>query len=120
MRYFTLIMFIVSIPCFAQSTIPKPPDYSNYTYGDPCNIGDFDGDGSDEVYIKFVNNASGTVFGIYSCKKSEYLLVIKRGTTGNDFPAVPVIGDFNGDGKNDIIVNDKVYTTGFTLLKKKT
>lgn len=96
------------------------------------NIGDFDGDGSDDIFICWSRGANyykkdGTRnqnvvysyryhYGIFSVTKSKYLL---NGINSSPFSGNVVTGDFNNDQKIDFIVGNKVYLGANTLSKKK-
>jgi hypothetical protein len=109
-------------------TRPSASDISNLYPSLTQNIGDFDGDKSDDIYIiwsiaipySVVNNIGGAswhfdfnFFGIYSLKKGSYILQ----DVGN--AAKVETGDFNGDSLVEFIVGKKIYQSSTVLAKKK-
>ena len=107
---------------FAQSKIPTPPGFPNAECGGSCVIGDFDGDGSIDIYMTVEDYTGGHnyVMGIYSVKKAQYLFVESRPTESmSSYPTTPLFGDFNGDGRVELIIGNTLYSYGTTVSKKK-
>jgi hypothetical protein len=92
------------------------------------DIGDFDGDKSDDIFIVWQVNVNviyyhqstqnGTdltvsMFGVYSHKKSTYLLQEAGNATRVE------TGDFNGDSLMEFIIGNKIYQSTSVLTKKK-
>ncbi len=162
MHKYVLILLSLIAVSFSQTTIPPPteiatfttktfPDNSVYldqslTVGDENppgiyltqNVGDFDGDGADEIYITWVRNlnqkykkVNGTDINsyedfyqscLYSVKKGTYLINGPFATSlygFNDWPETVITGDFTGDGNVDFQIGDKVYSTSTPIVKKK-
>jgi len=138
------------------SIIPPPndildslihPEYGGNTYSSMAcdeeqgvvakshNIGDFDGDGADDVFIEWrigvkYYDSDGKLLGmqsqwcdfsryhlgVYSLKKKKYLFRDHRKTqTGESV----ITGDFDGDGKMDFVIDNKIYLGVNSLYKKK-
>lgn len=98
------------------------------------NIGDFNGDNSDEIYsiwymradYHIVVSGKDTViddngrligYSLYSMKTNNVLLSEIR-SSSFQFPSTVETGDFNGDNCIDFVIADKIYTTT-TPIKKK-
>jgi hypothetical protein len=108
-------------------TRPSASDLSNLYPSLTQNIGDFDGDKSDDIYIiwsaviplTYTKNGGWSThydfyfFGIYSLKKGSYILQ----DVGNS--AKVETGDFNGDSLVEFIVGKKIYQSSIVLSKKK-
>ena len=140
----------------AQTTIPYTSELLNYKEDRPdtlnwtncCykaragyepnifgtqNIGDFDGDGSDEIYVLWrmyyyyhytengvekVNDNWGISkeqYCVYSLKKNSNIITSELKFL---WPPSVETGDFNGDQCIDFAIGDKIYTTS-TPIKKK-
>jgi hypothetical protein len=150
---------------FSQTEIPPPTDIANFTKktfpddtmyinksieatGTPYlyhtqNIGDFDGDQSEEVYLTwYKGDATRTStlkttgvqsvnywdyiyqHGVYSVKKKTYILtspfnVLFNNVNSSPWPGTVLTGDFTGDGCIDFLIGTKVYSTSTPIVKKK-
>jgi hypothetical protein len=116
MRSSFLFIIAISTFCFSQVTIPTPPGHSSANLlPDMINIGDFDNDRCDDIFVVFGEDgsSSGSIFGIYSYRKCQYLLV--QETWG----PVQAKGDFDGDEAVEIIVNGIIYDFNQTTMSKK-
>lgn len=116
--FFNSLVFSLFSLAFAQTAIPLPPGFPNATNFGCSPIGDFDGDGSVDLFVgcTVYNSPNTNIMGVYSVKKAQYLL-IESNTTYQYLN--PIFGDFNGDGKNEIIVNNILYSYSATMSKKK-
>lgn len=107
---------------YSAEHIPPTLNYSQ-------NVGDFDGDGSDDIFVQwyiYVNyfKKSGTTlgtderfhFGIYSYTKNRYLFTgVRKESIGSNV----ITGDFNNDDKIDFVVGSQIYLGVNSLSKKK-
>jgi len=121
MKKVILLILAAFALSFSQTAIPKPTGCAATAYlnGTPINIGDFDGDGSDDLFLIFYDSNNSTYFfGVYSFKKNLYLLVQTTTTTLD--PSFFVFGDFDGDKINEIVVNGIIYKYSSSSAKKKT
>ena len=156
MKKFMIVVMLIPVLVLAQTTIPYPTGMKTYREDFPDepprtniylivnsnaepyidnsqNIGDFNGDGSEEIYsIWFINadfhytsNGVDTVFynaesiggyTVYSLKTQSIVLYEIR--CRYSFPSTVKTGDFNGDDCIDYVIADKIYTTS-TPIKKK-
>jgi hypothetical protein len=110
------IALVFSGICLAQTDLPIPADCPGYGISGTLfiNVGDFDGDSTDDIgYGLFNSTSSQNALCIYSLKKQAILLEVK----GNG--SIQAIGDFNGDGKKEVVINSKIYSFTGTLAKKK-
>ena len=111
------IFFLLIFTASAQQTIP-PLNGTSDTRPFLMNVGDFDGDGSDDVL--FVGEVSGSIdkiAGVYSILKKSYLFEYNVGGILPDEDII--IGDFNGDGLSDVIIKYKYYNYSTVPAKKK-
>jgi hypothetical protein len=102
--------------CVGQTSLPIPSDCNGcQIYGAPQNVGDFDGDNSDDLaYVAQSFSAPYSFYlCVYSAKKNVFLLLVDSAS------AVQAVGDFNGDGKKELVINNKIYSYTPTLTKKK-
>jgi hypothetical protein len=107
--------FAVSI--FAQTNIPTPPGTTGETVYKVIAIGDYDGDGCDDILVWWNHQSPSDIeYSVYSFKKSQHLLTIKFGDVGNGYQ---LAADLNGDKKVEIVVGSKIYSYNSTLSKKK-
>ncbi len=115
-------VFLFSVFCFSQTDIPLPPSHPKALKQGQCNIGDFDGDGSDDIYLAFTEwngtSTTLTILGIYSFKKNQYILLETFSPSISIGQKPDVIGDFNGDKAIEFIVNNTMYSYSGTLTKK--
>jgi hypothetical protein len=114
-----LFIAFLYVCSFSQTSIPNPTGHPNCAFGSIVNIGDFDGDSSDDLFCQF-NDVPATMsnyyFGIYSMKKNQFLL-IEPGTY--DLTKPVAIGDFDGDKLIELVIGSKIYKYNSTLTKKK-
>ena len=118
--FISLVFSLFSL-AFAQTAIPLPTGFPNATNLGCTPIGDFDGDGSVDLYVGCTDytGSSVVIMGVYSVKKGQYLFVeSKPNIAGNQYTNM-IFGDFNGDGKNEIIVSNILYSYSGTMSKKK-
>jgi hypothetical protein len=116
--FISLVFSLFSL-AFAQTAIPLPTGFPNATNFGCTPIGDFDGDGSVDLFVSCCvysapNNTN--IMGVYSVKKAQYLLI--ESNTTYQYSNL-IFGDFNGDGKNEIVVNNILYSYSATMSKKK-
>ena len=115
-----LILMGLAVYSFSQTAIPLPPAHPNAKLnGGAINIGDFDGDLSDDLYCSFYEQSGAVItwsFGIYSMTKNQYLLLQ---STNNSVSQPSAIGHFDGDKPIDIVVENIIYKYNSTLTKKK-
>jgi len=108
-------VFLVAVSIFAQTDIPNPPGTSGGTVYQVFTIGDYDGDGCDDILIHWDGNNSDHIeYSVYSFKKSQHLLTIKY--DGSNYR---LAADLNGDKKVEIVVGSKIYSYDSSLSKKK-
>ncbi len=112
------VVLVFAVVCFAQTSLPIPVDCPGclVSGAPPQNVGDFDGDGSDDIaYETLYFDGTTTIekMCVYSVKKETILLEVSNGG------AVQAVGDFNGDGKKELVINYKVYSYTPVLTKKK-
>lgn len=105
-------------------TIPAPPGvtYIGSSAGGITNIGDFDGDGSDDVFCQWsrVNgyNYYNPALCIYSIKKKAYLMIDT--TLYSNGIVVPVTGKLNSGSSIFVFCLKRYYIwNGTTMLGKK-
>jgi hypothetical protein len=98
------------------SSVPGwPKTVSSYGLEGSPAFGDIDGDGFGEIVVTNHGLTSGGF--IYAYKRDGTLLTgfpINHGYSSR----TPVLGDINGDGKLDIIVNKRTYPTGSVYVYK--
>jgi hypothetical protein len=93
--------------------IPAPPGISSTTgyliSTQLINIGDFDGDGSDDILVFWGENpGTNLIFGVYSAKKGAYLLT---GPFTNLYSNTIIpFGNFLGNGKSCFVLEGKLYS----------
>ena len=124
LKKFMIIVMLLPLAVFSQTTIPIPPGIGNGNeiVGSQA-IGDFDGDGSDDVAVFIYDTANGNPnFSIFSFKKNTHLLVIERNNgihTANGDPIDKYAHDFDGDGTVELLIDDKIYSFTNVGIKKK-
>jgi hypothetical protein len=120
--------FYTSAPC--NGSMPERPNSQN--------IGDFDGDGADDIFVqwsieaRYYNKTGQQTYrysahyenchynryhmGVYSFRKKKYLFSTyeRSGTSGKVH-----VGDYDGDGRIDFVMNGKIYLGANSLHKKK-
>lgn len=92
-----------------------PKTVASYGLEGAPAFGDIDGDGYGEIIVTNHGLTSGGF--IYAYKRDGTLLAnfpINHGYSAR----TPVLGDINGDGKLDIIVNKRTYPTGSVYVYK--
>ncbi|HEX3019711.1 MAG TPA: hypothetical protein VHP36_05395 [Chitinispirillaceae bacterium] len=108
---------------------PSDTKISDLTPDRIQNIGDFDGDGSEELFLSWEINysrsyrdpgsGSGNIsllfnmISVYSFKKNTYLIQ-ETGNTSN-----VITGDFDGDSAFEFIIGKKIYKSSSAMSKKK-
>lgn len=150
---FANLIFIITFGISAQHSIPEisnikdslvHPEFGDSYYSSAYsternrapsitysqNVGDFDGDGSDDIFVQWYILAryydkSGMLieandgrnhFGIYSYTKNRYLFTgVRKSSVGSNV----VTGDFNNDDKIDFVVGSQIYLGVNSLSKKK-
>jgi hypothetical protein len=75
-----LLVFVAAIAIGAQTNFPVPPGIPLYTANatilGAINIGDFDGDGVDDIALGWDSHQGyGDFWTIYSIKKGTYLMI---------------------------------------------
>lgn len=101
---------------FSQTNIPVPIEFLDFDINSVTNIGDFDGDGSEDMVVKFAGYNIYAI-SIYSFKKNQHLL--KVGPSQNTTFPLSTFGDFNGDKLNEVVIDGIIYEYSNTLAKKK-
>jgi hypothetical protein len=126
MKAVALVVLMFIGYCFAQDAIPIPSSHPTAVVITTVNIGDFDGDGADDLYVKYSeygsSSSSYSLLAVYSMNKNQLSLlgVTLLDMTHGPFPDQPdAIGDFNGDGSKDIVVQGMIYTKSSTTVSKK-
>ena len=118
----TLFLIALCAYSFSQTPIPTPSGHPNLKLNTSLvNIGDFDGDGSDDLYGTFYEDSGSTqkyYFGVISMKKNQFILFESfssyAGTLKPD-----AIGDFDGDKMVEFASGSIIYKYNATLTKKK-
>jgi hypothetical protein len=115
-----LLCIVLGSLIYGQTTIPYPPEASqNAELRGGKIIGDFDGDGSNDIYFAWYTTVNGVTqghFGVYSLKKQLYLLKVLSGV---DLSLGFDSGDLNNDSKVELLIGNKIYEyTGATAKKK--
>ena len=73
------------------------------------NIGDFDGDGSDDILVIWAENVTfKKTITVYSAMKSSYLLAVTSWT--EDDKIMISYGDYLGTGKSCLVFDGKLYS----------
>jgi hypothetical protein len=115
---FSLLIVSLLALVGAQTPIPPIPGYP-IDHSTCTSIGDFDGDGSVDICIIYADNVGNAIMGIYSVKKAKYLFTeTKKGLTDQVYRNL-IFGDFDGDGKNEIVLSGILYAYSSTMSKKK-
>ena len=119
--FLTILISSVFSIGFAQTAIPLPTGFPTASTLSCSQIGDFDGDGSVDLYVTCTvyGGTSVIVMGVYSVKKADYLFVESKPNVAGSQYSNMIFGDFNGDSKNEIIVSNILYAYSTTTSKKK-
>jgi len=122
MNKFILILLVITAYSFSQTAIPSPTGHPNAKLNSTVvNIGDFDGDGSDDLFfvLSEPSGASNVVYyAVYSMKKNQYSMLEQ--VTSTFFVVKPdAIGDFDGDKMVEFVIGNIIYKYSSTLTKKK-
>ena len=121
---FIILLFILKIN--GQSDIPFPSSAGSNWLMVIIELNfDFDGDRCKDIFVTMKQPVSGgpmgtkyyeRIYGIYSYKKSSYILEISPPfSKGNSDPE---FSDLDGDGSDELIFFNKIYKFG-SLYKKK-
>jgi hypothetical protein len=121
-----LLILALCFFSFSQTTtnIPQTCPLPSPSLDITLNIGDCDGDGSDDVLTVYkgttVNDKCDYWLGVYSMKKVKYLFTVTLPNIDvkNVYPK-PIIGDFDGDDVNEVLFNFVIYKSTNVLEKKK-
>jgi len=117
----SLLVMAVCFIGFAQTIIPIPSGLSNSATGSYSEgIGDFDGDGSNDVSVWWDDTGSYKSFSVYSFKKDTQLLFVKdECPTLMNGQTMDYAVDLNNDAKVEIIIKNKIYSYTTVDTKKK-
>ena len=82
--------------------------WPHFDYPDKTQLLDFDGDGLDEIFVlKTIPNSNFTSYKIFKYDEvNKIFSIISNGTLEGATSTNYKTGDFNGDGKTDIIVHN--------------
>lgn len=120
-----ILIFIVAIAAssFSQTAFPaltKIPGVNDSDVQKTIVIGDYDGDGSDDIVIEWQSQGSQPAYenygiAIYSYSKNTYLLQMPwTGAKSVSF------ADLNNDKRVEVIIGNKIYAYTSNIVKKKT
>jgi hypothetical protein len=118
MQKFSMVILVSAILAFSQTTVLPPSGTSDAFIRESLVIGDYDGDKTNDLYIKWENSSGdhSETYTIYSYEKSKYLLVVKGSVGGEKYETS---GDLNDDGNVEVLIGTKIYSFESGLSKKK-
>uniref|UniRef100_A0A915C439 Integrin alpha-2 domain-containing protein n=1 Tax=Parascaris univalens TaxID=6257 RepID=A0A915C439_PARUN len=104
------------------NTRDGPAHHDNYNLGYATAVGDFDGDGKDDIVagVPRGNELVGAVYIFSSKLVSLRNLTDHNGQRGQYFGAAVAVTDLNADGYDDVIVGSPFYTDYKTIKDVKT
>ncbi|VDM40683.1 unnamed protein product [Toxocara canis] len=104
------------------NTKDGPAHHDNYNLGYATAVGDFDGDGKDDIVagVPRGNELVGAVYIFSSSLVSLRNLTDRGGQRGQYFGAAVAVADLNADGYDDVIVGSPFYTDYKTVIDVKT
>ncbi|VDN53796.1 unnamed protein product, partial [Dracunculus medinensis] len=104
------------------NTKDGPPHHDNHNLGYSSAVGDFDGDGMDDIVagVPRGNSLIGAVYIFNHQLISLRNLTDRNGQRGQFFGAAVAVSDLNNDGYDDIIVGAPFYTDYKTVKDVKT
>lgn len=114
-----LFLLVICACSFSQTVIPPPSSHPTaQMWSKAVNIGDFDGDGSDDLFGAWYEPTNSQVYyvGIYSMKKGQFLLFE---STAKIWTNPDAVGDFDGDKIVEIVLGNAIYKFSGTVAKKK-
>uniref|UniRef100_A0A915PYQ2 Integrin alpha-2 domain-containing protein n=1 Tax=Setaria digitata TaxID=48799 RepID=A0A915PYQ2_9BILA len=104
------------------NTHDGPAHHDNYNLGYSMAVGDFDGDGLEDVVagVPRGNDLVGAVYIFNNKLISLRNLTDRNGQKGQFFGAAVAVIDLNNDGYDDVIVGSPFYTDYKTVMDVKT
>ena len=121
-------IFMAAMAVAAQTSFPRPAGISSGMYDSTVqacvNIGDFDGDGSDDLALIW-NGPMQSFFTIYSIKKATYLVIDTSNqaatTSNNSYYKINITTGHLSAGSTPFVVAGSRYYiwNGSPILKKK-
>jgi hypothetical protein len=119
-----LIACVLASICFSQTAIPFPPDIpgaSSQSIIFLKAIGDYDGDGTNDVFVVWGLEYAAVAYCIYSYSKQAYLLEVPGSGIGLTAAGMPTwdAADINNDKKVELILGRAIYSYNSSQVKKK-